>query len=200
MKTILVENYQCDFCNQVFNMKWECKLHEKEKHLCPHCEHSHYDDRCEFNCALKNDKKPCNSGGIFSSLAEGIAAYAKTIKGYDSGGNQESLVTNIYNTRSDEGCDFAGHGKPGTIEGMQSAIDTQYTGLGEYRYDPGNADIGGCYYRDQIYSQGYCSVKPSCTDYSNCSIATKTTVCEQNDYTAWRLKKQYSIRYDIFGL
>lgn len=147
-----------------------------------------------------NDKKPCNSGGIFSSLAEGIAAYAKTIKGYDSGGNQESLVTNIYNTRSDEGCDFAGHGKPGTIEGMQSAIDTQYTGLGEYRYDPGNADIGGCYYLDQIYSKGYCSVKPSCTDYSNCSIATKTTVCEQNDYTAWRLKKQYSIRYDIFGL
>ena len=59
MKIVLVENYQCDFCNQVFNMKWQCQLHEKEKHKCPNCEHSYYVYGIELNCELENNRKPC---------------------------------------------------------------------------------------------------------------------------------------------
>ena len=59
MKIVLVESYQCEFCNKIFENKWECKLHEREKHLCPNCEHSYYVYGCELNCALKNDGKSC---------------------------------------------------------------------------------------------------------------------------------------------
>lgn len=148
------------------------------------------------------DDKPCNSGGVYSSLAEGIAAYAKMVLKYNPGGEYESSVSNIYNARKNAGCHSSGHGKPGTMEGMQSAIDMQSTTsvLGKFRYNPGNSNIGGCYYLENIYGKGYCNKKVTCTDYDNCPEASTTLTCEYNDYTAWRLKKQNSIRYNIFGL
>ena len=51
-----------------------------------------------------------------------------------------------------------------------------------------------------IYGAGYCGTVSTCPGSSNCSAESATTVCEQNDYTAWQLKKKAQIRYDIFGL
>ena len=56
MKIVLVENYQCDFCNQVFNKKFECENHEKEKHKCPKCKHFIKNERGQLVC----DSNKCN--------------------------------------------------------------------------------------------------------------------------------------------
>lgn len=138
----------------------------------------------------------CSGGGIYSSIYEGIAAYAKTIKSYSENGSNASMITSRYNDRASAKCDSSGHGLPGTLEGMQSV----YSWIGDYRYDPGNSGKGGCYYLNIIYGKDYCSTKATCKIYSSCSVASKTSACEQNDYTSWQLEKKHKLRYDIFGL
>ena len=150
---------------------------------------------------------PCSTGGIYGSLEEGIVAYANTLKKYNPGGEKASQIKDTYEARSKAGCDSAGHGLPGTLEGMQSV----YSWIGDYRYNPGDWNIGGCkYFNGYIYASDYCSNVPTCevygynsstkTVWANCSADSKTTVCEQNDYTAFQLKQKISLRYDIFGL
>ena len=151
--------------------------------------------------------KPCNTGGIYDSLEEGIIAYADTIRAYNPGGDNAKKVKNTNEDRSKAGCDPAGHGVPGTLEGMQSV----YSWIGDYRYDPGDWNIGGCkYFNGYVYGSNYCSTVPTCKKYgydkstnsiwAECSADSRTTVCEQNDYTAFQLKQKVSLRYDIFGL
>ena len=72
---------------------------------------------------------------------------------------------------------------------MQSA----YSWLGTYRYDPGSSSLGGCYYLNIIYGSNYCDTVPTGND-------VPTTVCEQNDYTAWQLQDKLELRNTIFGL
>lgn len=138
----------------------------------------------------------CSAGGIYSSIYEGIAAYADLMSSYNETGSMASMITERYNTRSSANCDSSGHGLPGTLEGMQSV----YSWVGNYRYNPGTSGRGGCYYLNIIYGKNYCSTKSTCKTYSSCSAASKTTACEQNDYTAWQLEKKHKLRYDIFGL
>ena len=81
---------------------------------------------------------------------------------------------------------------PGTLQGMQSV----YSWLGDYRYNPGSWGKGGCVYLKLMYpNYPYC--KPSTAAIDN---RTPTTVCEQSDYTAFQLKLKYQYRNDIFGL
>lgn len=138
----------------------------------------------------------CNSGGKYDSLNQGIVAYAKLLNSYGEYGSMADMVISIYNDRVSAGCDSSGHGLPGTLEGMQSL----YSSVGEYRYNPGGWEIGGCKYLNIIYGENYCSTAPTCAGSSNCSNESKTTVCEQNDYTAYQVKKKVQLRYDIFGL
>ena len=143
--------------------------------------------------------KGCNSGGKYDSISEGIAAYAKTLSKYNKNGSFAESITNRYNQRAQAGCDPSGHGLPGTFEGMQSV----YSWLGNYRWNPGSSGSGGCYYLNVIYGKSYCTTKPTCaskTATNNCSEESKTTVCEQNDYTAYQIKGKVKLRYDIFGL
>ena len=140
--------------------------------------------------------KGCNSGGIYNSIYEGIAAYAEILQSYGESGSYAKKITSRYNERSSAGCDSSGHGLPGTLAGMQSV----YSWIGTYRLNPGSSGSGGCYYLNIIYGDNYCSVQTTCTNYSSCSEASKTTVCEQNDYTAWQIEKKVKMRYDIFGL
>ncbi len=140
--------------------------------------------------------KGCNSGPKYDSLADGIAGYAKVLSQYTELGSKASMITNRYNERSAASCDTSGHGLPGTLVGMQSI----YSFVGTYRYNPGTAGLGGCYYLNILYGQNYCSTVTTCSGTSNCSNESKTTVCEQNDYTAWQVKKKIQLRYDIFGL
>jgi len=140
--------------------------------------------------------KGCNSGGKYDSLSEGIAAYAKLLNAYSDYGSYAEMITNRYNERSQAGCDSGGHGLPGTLQGMQSI----YSSIGTYRYNPGSWGLGGCKYLNIIYGENYCSTVSTCAGSSNCPVESKTTVCEQNDYTAWQVKGKISMRYDIFGL
>lgn len=140
--------------------------------------------------------KGCNSGGKYDSLSEGIAAYAKVLNSYNEYGKYAESITNRYNERAAANCDSSGHGLPGTLEGMQSI----YSYVGKYRYNPGNSGLGGCYYLNILYGKSYCSTVATCAENSGCSVESQTTVCEQNDYTAWQIKKKIQLRYDIFGL
>lgn len=138
----------------------------------------------------------CNAGGKYSSLTEGIAAYANALEAFGEFGSKASMIKSRYDLRANAGCDSSGHGLPGTLVGMQSI----YSFIGTYRYNPGTAGLGGCYYLNILYGDNYCSTVPTCAGSSGCSADSKTTVCEQNDYTAWQVKKKIELRYDIFGL
>lgn len=144
--------------------------------------------------------KGCNSGPTYSSLSDGIAGYAAALSKFTENGEKASMITSRYNDRVAAGCDSSGHGLPGTLIGMQSV----YSWIGNYRYNPGSAGSGGCYYFPYMYDNpSYCSTVPTCpatvaTD--NCPAESATTVCEQNDYTAWQVKEKIKLRYDIFGL
>ena len=140
--------------------------------------------------------KGCNSGAKYSSISDGIAGYAKVLSNYGPNREMASLITERYNDRKSAGCDASGHGLPGTLEGMQSV----YSWLGDYRFNPGSSGLGGCYYLNLIYGSNYCSSVTTCKGSSNCPASSKTTVCEQNDYTSWQLKKKSQIRFDIFGI
>ena len=143
-----------------------------------------------------NNGEGCNSGGKYSSLKEGIIAYSNLLSEYGVGGKYEGAITSRYNERESAGCGIEGHGLPGSLTGMQS----MYSWLGNYRYNPGNWGLGGCSYLNVMYGDSYCSTKVTCDNYDNCPQESKTTVCEQNDYTAWQVQTKLQIRYDIFGL
>lgn len=140
--------------------------------------------------------KTCSDGPQLTSLEEGIKSYARNINSYLEGGSRAEFITSRYNERSKAGCDPAGHGPPGTLAGMQSI----YSWIGNYRYDPGDWGLGGCVYLDIIYGDGYCKKLPTCKDKNSCPANSKTTICEQNDYTAWQLQGKVKLRQKIFGL
>lgn len=137
----------------------------------------------------------CNAGPTFNTMSQGIEAYSKILFEYTEQGSFANSLMNRYDERESAGCDVSGHGLPGTLEGMQSV----YSWIGNYRYNPGDPGLGGCYYLNIIYGENYCSTVPTCNG-QNCSNEAATTVCEQNDYTAWQVKKKVEFRYDIFGL
>lgn len=139
-----------------------------------------------------------NTGGgcgtSYATLEDGIAGYAKLLNSYTKANS--SMINKRYEQRKKAGCDPSGHGPAGSLVGMQSV----YSWIGTYRYDPGGSSRGGCYILNHMYGKGYCSKVPTCKDYNNCPANSATTVCEQNDYTAYQVKQKMDIRYDIFGL
>ena len=74
----------------------------------------------------------CSSGAQYSSFEEGIRGFAATLQDYLPGGSHDAAITNRYNEREAAGCDPAGHGLPGTLEGWQSV----YSWVGTYREFP----------------------------------------------------------------
>lgn len=139
-----------------------------------------------------------NETGSFGSLEAGIRAYANTLKAYSNPEDSTyNMIVNRYNERENAGCSPSGHGLPGTLEGMQSV----YSWVGNYRFNPGSSGLGGCYYLNIIYGQNYCSSVVTCnSNTNNCPSESRTTTCEQNDYTAYQLKGKSDLRFEIFGL
>lgn len=131
----------------------------------------------------------CSAGPQLTSLAAGIREYASTLAAYQPGGSSASMIEQRNQQREEAGCDDAGHGPPGSLAGMQSV----YSWVGDYRYNPGSSSLGGCYYLNIIYGANYCNTVPSGNN-------VPTTVCEQNDYTAWQLQEKLELRNAIFGL
>ena len=138
----------------------------------------------------------CSAGPQLTSMEQGIRRYASTLAEYLPGGSLASTIESRNKEREEAGCDAAGHGAPGTMAGMQSV----YSWIGDYRYSPGDSGLGGCYYLNIMYGENYCSTMSVCTNYSSCSESSATTICEQNDYTAYQLKDKLEIRNAIFGL
>lgn len=138
----------------------------------------------------------CSAGPTFSSMSDGIMEYAATLANYNNNGSYASTIINRYNERKNAGCKPGGYGMPGTLSGMQSI----YSWLGDYRFNPGNWGKGGCVYLETIYGSGYCNSVKSCTNYDSCPKDSKTTICEQSDYTLFQVTEKLKVRQDIFGL
>lgn len=140
----------------------------------------------------------CSAGPTYATMRDGVKGYAETLASYNPGGSYASSITARYNERSAAGCRAGGYGLPGTLAGMQSI----YSWLGDYRYNPGSSGKGGCYYLENelMYGAGYCSTVPTCSNYSSCPSNSKTTVCEQSDYTLLQITQKLKVRQDIFGL
>ncbi len=144
----------------------------------------------------------CSAGEALNSMEAGIKKYAEYISTYSEGGSLADMILGRYNAREAAGCDSAGHGLPGTLAGMQSV----YSWLGNYRFNPGSSGLGGCHALKIVYNdENYCNTHPSCTSYNsnsdhNCPDITKTTTCEQNDYTAWQIKQKLEFRKEMFGI
>lgn len=140
----------------------------------------------------------CLTGPSYATMRDGVKGYAETLASYNPGGSYANSITARYNERSAAGCQAGGYGLPGTLAGMQSV----YSWLGDYRYNPGSSGRGGCYYLENglMYGAGYCSTVPTCSNYSSCPSDSKTTVCEQSDYTLLQITQKLKVRQDIFGL
>ncbi len=195
-----------DFCNNFSNNSDTIYEASKDSNVNPELvvvtagTEESFKNRCDnynfWGIGISNGK-PCSAGPSFSSMSDAVAGYAKTIQDYLKGGSKASMIEERYEAREAGKCDCAGHGHAGTLEGMQSV----YSWLGNYRYSPGDSGLGGCYYlNENMYEANYCSKHPVCTNYSSCPADSKTTVCEQNDYTAWQIKNKKKLRFDIFGL
>ena len=150
-----------------------------------------------WGIGVKNGQK---KGYNYSSLSNGIAAYANLIHQYESG-SKAALIMERYNQRKAAGCDPLGYGLPGTLSGMQSI----YSSLGRHVY--GSAGTGGYYYMDparagvtDIYST-HDEFLIKCKDSGDPEHAegTMTTAWEQGQYTAWQVKQKLKYWDEIFG-
>ena len=139
------------------------------------------------------------SGDSFSSLSEGVAAYARYIQKYETGSFAATIMQR-YEERKAAGCDPLGYGLPGTLSGMQSI----YSFLGKHEY--GSAGAGGYYYMDparagvtKIYATHEEFVEKCLNGGPEHAAGTTTTVWEQGQYTAWQVEKKLEVWNDIFG-
>ena len=140
-----------------------------------------------------------SSGSGFSSLSDGIAGYAKTIKKYETG-SYAAMIKQKYKERKAAGCNPNGYGMPGTLSGMQSI----YSSLG--KHEEGSAGAGGYYYMDPdragvktIYSTHQEFLEKCKNKGGEHAEGKPATIWEQGQYTAWQVEKKLEIWKDIFG-
>ncbi len=95
----------------------------------------------------------------------------------------------------------------GIVSNYSSLSDmmSRYSFIGTYWYNPGNSDVGGCYYAPYIYPNGIpARVSTACTkvcSVGNTSACVATTEDDQKAYRDWQVKvNMASIRKSIFGL
>jgi hypothetical protein len=50
----------CDYCGKEFDVKFHCRMHEREEHKCEICEHSYLVYGCELECERQNKGKKCS--------------------------------------------------------------------------------------------------------------------------------------------
>ena len=141
-----------------------------------------------------------NVGQSFSSMSDGIAAFANIIKKYSPGGSMANLIMQRYEERKNSGCDPTGYGMPGTLSGWQSV----YSSLGYHV--TGSAGAGGYYYMDpgvagvtKIYKT-HSEFLQKCYNVGGAhAYGTITTAWEQGQYTAYQLEQKLNLWNAIFG-
>lgn len=141
-----------------------------------------------------------------------VRAYAES-QGYKQTGNFNYWGINCTNTGGGKDCESFDTFMDGVdrfieIVSQYDSLNTMmatYSYIGDYWYNPGDAGVGGCYYKDLIYGDNIpARVQTACEkdcDVDNTTNCVKTTEQEQNDYRDWQVKTNMaSIRKRIFGL
>lgn len=139
-------------------------------------------------------------GSAYSSLKEGIEAYASSIAKFKEGWRAEK-INQLAVDRQAAGVDPLGYGAPDTFSGMQSL----YSDLGKHEY--GSSGAGGYYYMDparagvtKIYATHEEFVtKCESSGLSDHVHGTAVTTWENGQYTAWQVEKKLQFWNEIFG-
>ena len=134
-------------------------------------------------------------GKGFSSLHDGIVAYANVIKSYGTGGSKESMVMNIYNRRKDSGCNPLGFGLPGTLSGMQSLYSSQ----DDVTHAQGKREYGN-YLLNSVYKGVRSDYERLCVnggpEHADSAVFTPW---EAGEYTAWQVQEKIDMWSQMFG-
>lgn len=141
-----------------------------------------------------------SSGSSYSSLKEGVEAYARSILAFNTGWRAQR-INQLAAERQAAGVDPLGYGAPDTFSGMQSL----YSDLG--KHIEGSSGAGGYYYMDparagvtKIYST-HEEFLSKCKDsgLSEHAYETVVTTWENGQYTAWQVEKKLQFWNTIFG-
>lgn len=162
----------------------------------------------DSNCWGAGHYNESSSGFSFDSLEEGIIAFANIVLPYNYESNSYySDIKGMAEEASSNNCGSASYIVPNTLVWVQS----KYSYIGKYLYNPGNWGLGGCIYINTFaqielfdyYNTAYynsrCSVNNTCSSGSEESCANYTpTVCETNDYSLYTAKQRADILLKIF--
>lgn len=136
-----------------------------------------------------------SKGKGFSSLHDGIIAYANLIKSYGSGGSKEAMIMEIYNRRKDSGCNPLGFGLPGTLSGMQSLYSTQ----DKTTHAQGKSEYGN-YLLNSVYKGIRSDYERLCVnggaEHADSAVFTPW---EAGEYTAWQVQQKLDMWNQMFG-
>lgn len=136
-----------------------------------------------------------SKGKGFSSLHDGIIAYANLIKSYGSGGSKEAMIMEIYNRRKDSGCNPLGFGLPGTLSGMQSLYSTQ----DKTTHAQGKSEYGN-YLLNSVYKGIRNDYERLCVnggaEHADSAVFTPW---EAGEYTAWQVQQKLDMWNQMFG-
>lgn len=142
------------------------------------------------------------SGSSFSSLLDGIRAYAKVINGYNDNPSYSAMIMQRYEQRKDSGCDPLGYGTPDTLSGVQSI----YSALGRHGEAYSSSGAGGYYYMDPARA-GVTGIYATHEEFlSKCynaggehAAGQPCTVWEEGQYTAFQVKQKMEVWEMFFG-
>lgn len=141
-----------------------------------------------------------SSGSSYSSLKEGVEAYARSILAFNTGWRAQR-INQLAAERQAAGVDPLGYGAPDTFSGMQSL----YSDLGNHI--EGSSGAGGYYYMDparagvtKIYAT-HEEFLAKCKDSGipDHAYGTAVTTWENGQYTAWQVEKKLQFWNTIFG-
>lgn len=141
-----------------------------------------------------------SSGSSYSSLKEGIEAYARSIASFNTGWRAQK-INQLAAERQAAGVDPLGYGAPDTLSGMQSL----YSDLG--KHIEGNSGAGGYYYMDparagvtKIYAtHEEFLAKCKNSGFPEHAYGTAVTTWENGQYTAWQVESKLKFWNEIFG-
>ncbi len=148
-----------------------------------------------------------SSGNSYSSLKDGIKAFANTILKYNNTSSSfYGQIESMKEAAIKEGCVSGPYILPNTLVWVQS----KYSSIGSYLYNPGSSGRGGCYYIDYWAKNGFagytteyynsrCGSSNKCSSGSESSCSSyKPTTCEINDYSLYNAVTRADIVMSIF--
>lgn len=152
-----------------------------------------------WNVGVSNNQSPEDYG--YDSYEKALEVFCNQILSYrDENSYEYRAIMARAAEREAAGCNPQGYGEPDTLAGIQSI----YSWLGS-DHSGDNAGSGGMYYINIVgcIYETQEEIEEKCWSKHNTqggrTSSYPTTIEEQNNYTAWQVRKKLEIRDLIFG-